>query len=93
MATTNISIRIDTDLKTDAENLFSEFGMNITTAFNIFVRQAVREQRIPFEITKIPNETTRAAMYEAKRIANDPSVKGYSNIEELLAELQEFKNW
>ena len=40
--TTNISIRMDADLKVQADALFTEFGMNLTTAFNIFVRQSLR---------------------------------------------------
>ena len=40
---TNISIRIDSDLKAQAEVLFAELGMNLSTAFNIFVRQSLRE--------------------------------------------------
>ena len=41
--TTNISIRMDADLKAQADALFTELGMNLTTAFNIFVRQSLRE--------------------------------------------------
>ena len=47
--TTNISIRMDADLKAQADALFNELGMNLTTAFNIFVRQSLREGGIPFE--------------------------------------------
>ena len=73
---TNITIRMDSDLKAAAEELFTDLGMNISTAFNIFVRQALREGRIPFTISRsTPNETTIAAMLEADRIANDPNVK------------------
>ncbi|MDD3363395.1 MAG: type II toxin-antitoxin system RelB/DinJ family antitoxin [Syntrophomonas sp.] len=50
MAQTSINIRIDEDLKKQAEYLFSEFGMNMTTAFTIFIKAVVREQKIPFEI-------------------------------------------
>jgi len=50
MATTNISIRMDSDLKSQADALFSELGMNLSTAFNIFVRQSLRDGGIPFEI-------------------------------------------
>ena len=50
-ATTNISIRMDSDLKAQADALFGELGMNLSTAFNIFVRQALREGGIPFEIS------------------------------------------
>ena len=49
--TTNISIRIYSDLKAQADALFAELGMNLSTAFNIFVRQCIRERRIPFEIS------------------------------------------
>lgn len=49
--TTNISIRMDLKLKTQADALFNELGMNLSTAFNIFVRQSLREGRIPFDIS------------------------------------------
>lgn len=50
-STTNISIRMDTELKAAAESLFEELGMNLSTAFNIFVRQSLREGGIPFMIS------------------------------------------
>lgn len=88
MATTNISIRMDSDLKSQADALFSELGMNLSTAFNIFVRQSLR-WRIPFEIKMDqPNNETMAAMLEAERIAKDPNVKHYSDVEEALRELK-----
>ena len=66
--TTNISIRMDSDLKAQADELFNELGMNLTTAFNIFVRQSLREGGIPFAIkTERPNKETIAAMLEAER--------------------------
>ena len=46
--TTNVSFRMDTELKAQAEALFSELGMNLSTAFNIFVRQSLREGRHSF---------------------------------------------
>jgi len=51
MAQTTVNIRIDEDLKKQAESLFSDFGMNTTTAFTIFAKAVVRERKIPFEIT------------------------------------------
>ncbi len=88
-STTNISIRMDSDLKAQADALFNELGMNISTAFNIFVRQSLREGRIPFEISlNQPNKETIAAMLEAERIGKDPSVKGYTNLDELFADLE-----
>lgn len=88
--TTNISIRMDTELKAQAEKLFAELGMNISTAFNIFVRQSLREGGIPFEITlNKPNAQTLVAMQEAERIAKDPTVKGYADADQLFADLDE----
>ena len=49
--TTNLNIRIDKELKAKAEYFFGELGLNMSSAFNIFVRQALREGRIPFEIS------------------------------------------
>jgi DNA-damage-inducible protein J len=48
--TTNLSIRIDRGLKDEADNLFNDMGMNLTTAITIFIKQAVRQKKIPFEI-------------------------------------------
>ncbi len=87
-STTNISIRMDSALKMQADALFGELGMNLSTAFNIFVRQSLREGRIPFDISlNRPNKETIAAMLEAKRIAKDPTVKGYNDLDELFSDL------
>lgn len=51
MAQTNINIRIDKDLKEEFDKFCSDIGMSMTTAFCVFAKKAVREQRIPFEIT------------------------------------------
>ena len=66
--TTNISIRMDSELKAQADALFAELGMNLSTAFNIFVRQSLREGGIPFEISRHrPNARTIAAIEAAER--------------------------
>ncbi len=89
MATTNVSIRMDTELKAQADELFAELGMNLSTAFNIFVRQSLREGGIPFEIrTDRPNKETIAAMLEAENIAKDPNAKGYTDLDEMFADLK-----
>ena len=48
--TINVTIRLDREIKEQAEKMFGEFGMNLSTAFNVFARQALRQGRIPFEI-------------------------------------------
>ena len=89
MATTNLSIRIDTETKRQADQLFENLGMSISTAFNIFVKQSLRERRIPFNISEnISDNEKYEALREARRIARDPKVKGYADVEEALKELK-----
>ena len=83
-ATTNLNIRTDKDIKDAAEQIFNELGISMTTAVNMFLRQAVRSNGIPFELKlNTPNEVTLAAIEEGRRIAKDSRVKGYANMDEL----------
>lgn len=50
MAQTSLNIRIDEDVKKQGEALFAELGMNMTTAINVFLRQAIRAGGIPFDV-------------------------------------------
>ena len=69
MATTNITIRMDEELKKQAEELFSDLGLNMTTAFTVFAKQAVREQKIPFMLSKkTPNQETLEAIREVEQM-------------------------
>ena len=52
MASVNVTIRMDENDKKNAEKLFSELGLTMNAAFNMFAKQAVREQSIPFKISK-----------------------------------------
>jgi len=54
MATMNVTIRMDENLKKQAERLFDEMGMNMTTAMTIFAKTVVRQGKIPFEIAVDP---------------------------------------
>lgn len=68
MKNVNVTFRVDDELKKQAETLFAELGMNLSTAFNIFLRQSVREQQIPFNVSKnVPNAVTLAAMDAAEK--------------------------
>ena len=51
MAQTNVNIRMDEDLKKQFDAFCADIGMNMTTAFCVFAKTAVRERRIPFEIS------------------------------------------
>lgn len=88
-STTNFSVRMDSDIKKQSESLFNELGMNLTTAINVFLRQSLRVGGFPFDVKlEQPNWETVAAMLEAERIAHDPNVKHYSDVEEALRELK-----
>lgn len=89
METTNISIRMEKKLKEQAENLFSELGMNMTTAFNIFVRQSVRQGKIPFEISlNTPNDETIEAIQEVQKMKKNRTLgKTYTDVDEMMKEL------
>jgi len=86
--TATVSVRLDDDLKREADELFGDFGLTMSAALTMFVKQAVREQAIPFTVARRRNATTLAAIAEAKAIARDPTVKGYANIDELIADLK-----
>ncbi|MDO5568238.1 type II toxin-antitoxin system RelB/DinJ family antitoxin [Eubacterium pyruvativorans] len=89
MATTNLNIRTDKEIKEQAEQIFSDLGLNMTTAVNMFLRSTIRENGIPFDLKlEVPNEVTAAAIEEGRRIASDPDVKGYTDISELKAALE-----
>ncbi len=80
---TNLNIRIDKNIKESSEKVLEELGLNMTTAINIFLRQVVRVNGIPFEIkANIPNKETIEAIEEGVKLSQDGS-KGYTSIEDL----------
>ncbi len=89
MSTVNMSIRMDTELKKQAEVMLADMGLNMTTALNMFLRQVVRQGKIPFEIaTDIPNAETLAAIQEVDdMISGKIPAKKYSSVDELFEDL------
>ena len=90
MAKVSTSVSLDADVKAQAQALFADFGMDLSTAINIFLRQTIRENRIPFRIGKeSPNEDTIAAMQEAEALTRNPEqYKRYASFSELLQEVE-----
>lgn len=87
MMTTNLNIRLDKNIKDQAESIFNELGINMTTAVNIFLRTAIREHGIPFALKlDVPNEVTIAAIEEGKKMMSDPLAQRYSGMDDLKAE-------
>lgn len=87
--TANINIRMDANLKKQFEAFCADMGMTMTTAVNIFARKAVRENRIPFEISgDMPNAETQEAIREVKQMKADPTLgKTYTDVDEMMKEL------
>ena len=86
MATTNITMRMDEDLKSQLQELVSNLGMDMTTFFTISAKQAVREQRIPFAISMdVPNADTIRAIDDVRRGRN--LSRSFFSVEELMEDL------
>lgn len=85
----NINIRVDDNVKQQAQELFSQLGLDTTTAINIFLRQSIREHGIPFEIkADKPNEETLKAIAEVDEMINNPNkIKKFNSIDDLFKEL------
>ena len=91
MATAVLQTRIDTKTKQEAVGLFESLGLDMTTAIRLFLRQAINQQRIPFDIVPPQynfTEATLSAIEEARRISKDDSVKSYSSAKELFEDCE-----
>ena len=86
----NVNIRIDDKVKKDAEEVFDKLGINPTTAINMFYKQVIRTNSIPFELkADIPNSTTLAAIKEVEEMEKNPNMgKTYKDANELVKDLK-----
>ena len=85
MAQTSVNIRMGSATKKNAEELFSQLGINMSTAFNIFIRQSLRVGGIPFEVTTKTNDGfynpyNQRILQEAKERMD----KGLGNVHEIV---------
>ena len=88
MATTNINVRVDSDLKQESDALFSDLGLTMTSAITMFLRSAVSHDGIPFEVKRQPNQATRAALAEYQAMKEHPEeYKRYSSFDDLMDEV------
>ena len=95
MAQATFSVRMDDTLKNQFEALCGEFGMNMTTAINVFARAVVRERRIPFEITSSEPLITREKAMQAFMELREQAAKNFPNglsLEEINAEIAKTRN-
>lgn len=86
MATTNLNVRIDETVKKQAEQIFNEIGLNLSTAINVFLKQSIRERGIPFEMKlNSPNAETLMAI---SNIENGKNLKGpFNSVADLMEDL------
>ncbi|MGN0395112.1 MAG: type II toxin-antitoxin system RelB/DinJ family antitoxin [Coprococcus sp.] len=89
MANTNITMRIDENLKSQLQELLGDLGLDMTTFFTMAAKQAVREQGIPFYVSReIPNEETIAAFNEVEEMKKNPSIgKSYTDVDKMMEDL------
>lgn len=89
MATTNINVRVDSALKQEAEALFSDLGLNMSSAINMFLRSAINHNGIPFEVKRVmPNAETKTALDEYEEMKKNPDkYKRYESFDEILDEV------
>lgn len=88
MSTTAVNIRVDEDLKQQADELFKKLGMTLSSGINIFLAHSVRQRALPFDVTlHVPNEDTQAAMREGKRLAKNSKTKRYGTVDALMKDL------
>lgn len=82
MSTTSMNIRMDSALKRQAQELFAALGMDMTTAVNIFLRQSIQRQGLPFEVTlNRMNSETLEAIAEVQEMKKHPErYKGYTEL-------------
>ena len=89
MATTNLNIRTDKEIKEAAEKIYSSLGLNMTTAINMFLRASIRESGIPFGLKlDIPSDETIKAIEEGRMIAKDKNVTAYDSMDDLREALE-----
>lgn len=86
MTPVSTNIKIDPDLKRESQILFEQLGLNLSTAINMFLRQSVREQAIPFRVgNPVPNSETLKAIEDARNGIG--LSQGFSSVAELMEDL------
>ena len=88
-----MNLRIEPKIKAEAEELFNSFGLTVTDAVNVFLRQSIMRGGFPFEIVRYkPNAVTQAAIKEAEQLLHDPNAKSFTSMEDLRADLLSDEN-
>ena len=82
--TSAITIRVDSELKAEAEAFFEEIGMNMTTGITCFLKKRLSVGEIPFKLGKMSKHARiMAALKEAEEVANDPNAPRCTDLNKL----------
>ena len=85
--TTSMTIRINKDIKNQAQSIYSELGIDMTTAINVFLRQSIRSKGFPFDVNlRTPNAETLQAMHDVQEGKN--LVGPFASVKELMDSLK-----
>ena len=89
--TATINMRVNPEVKADAERIFSSLGLTLTEAINVFLHKSVMEGGLPFDVRQPRyNAETEAALEEARGIMSGTiAAKSYSSASELLDDIEE----
>jgi len=88
--TASLNVRLDSEIKRNAEAVYSRYGLSLAEAVTVFLHQSCNIGGLPFELRPSrPNAESLAAMAEAERISRDPTVKGYRDMNLLFRDLDD----
>lgn len=83
-----LNLRIEPEVKAESEELFGSFGLTVTDAVNVFLRQSLMRGGFPFEIVRyVPNAVTQAAIAEADKLLHDNDAVSFTSMDDLRADL------
>ncbi len=88
MATSNINVRVDSEIKSMSTDILNSLGLDMTTAINIYLRKIIDSNGIPFPVQRRFNKETEEAIAEANKIASgEIKAKSYKNTQEMFADI------
>ncbi len=86
--TTAINVNVPTDVKEEATSLFNSLGLNMSTAINMFLRRAIYERGIPFEVKQQPSKDFSEALKELEYMESHPEeYKVYHNVDKMFEDI------
>ena len=86
MTKTSMSIRLDSEVKEQAQQVFNHLGMDMTTAINIFLRQAIQYQGLPFDVKIDENRKLLQVVTDVEQNRN--MSRSFESVSDLMEDLR-----